>query len=201
MKNTKEYIIKIALKLFLQKNFKEVTMKEIVDKTGLSKGACYHYFESKEKLFEEAIDYILHTQLYFNFDKYSKSSCYDFYHACANNSLPLIELHSEDEQEENDLDFAPNFYFLIFDAMHLIQGFKKKMVDHQEKEMAAWSQVIKNAKDSGEIKSSMSEKQIAMIFISTGDGVALNLIMGNKYENVKNELLSLWDCFYNSLKV
>jgi hypothetical protein len=46
----------------------------------------------------------------------------------------------------------------------------------------------------------MSDKQIAMFFISTGDGVALNLIFGGKYENMKKELLSLWDSFYNSIK-
>ena len=53
MNESKEHIITVASKLFLQKNFKEVTMKEIVDKTGLSKGAFYHYFESKEQLFLE----------------------------------------------------------------------------------------------------------------------------------------------------
>ncbi len=57
MSDTKAHILMVSLKLFLQKNFKEVTMKEIVEETGLSKGAFYHYFESKEKLFYEIIDY------------------------------------------------------------------------------------------------------------------------------------------------
>ena len=200
MKDTKEHILQVALKLFLQKNFKEVTMKEIVDKTGLSKGAFYHYFESKEKLFEEVIDHIISSKMYFDFEKYSKNTFYEFYHACASNSNPIDEINSDNGQDANDSSFAPNFYFLIFDAMNLIPGFKKKIEDYNKKEISEWSKVIKKARASGEIKSTMSDKQIAMIFISTGDGVGLNLILGSKYENLKKELLSLWDSFYNSIK-
>jgi len=200
MNESKEHIITVASKLFLQKNFKEVTMKEIVDKTGLSKGAFYHYFESKEKLFEEVIDSFLSSQMYFDFDKYLTSSLSEFYHACAMNSNPLKGIILDDKDAAPDSNFAPNFYFLIFDAMNLIPGFKKKMEDFTEMELSKWSQIIKKAKESGEIRSTMSDKQIALLFISISDGLALNLIFGGKYENLNANLLSLWDSFYNSLK-
>jgi AcrR family transcriptional regulator len=200
MNESKEHIISVASKLFLQKNFKEVTMKEIVGKTGLSKGAFYHYFESKEKLFEEVIDHLLSSQMYFDFDKYSKSSLYEFYHACATNSNPLKGIILDNKNAECDYIFSPNFYFLIFDAMNLIPGFKQKMENFTKKELREWSQIIKKAKESGEIKSTMSDKQIAMVFISTSDGVALNLILGGKYDNLKDEILTLWNSFYASLK-
>jgi len=54
MSDTKTHILMVSLKLFLQKNFKEVTMKEIVKETGLSKGAFYHYFD------QEGIDRVQH---------------------------------------------------------------------------------------------------------------------------------------------
>jgi len=200
MNESKEHIITVASKLFLQKSFKEVTMKEIVDKTGLSKGAFYHYFESKEKLFEEVIDSFLSSQMYFDFDKYLTSSLSEFYHACATNSNPLKGIIMDDKDAAFDSIFAPNFYFLIFDAMNLIPGFKKKMEDFTKMELSKWSQIIKSAKESGEIKSTMSDKQIALLFISTSDGLALNLIFGGKYENLKADLLSLWDSFYDTLK-
>ena len=200
MNDSKEHIITVASKLFLQKNFKEVTMKEIVDKTGLSKGAFYHYFESKEKLFEEVIDHFLFSQVYFDFDKHSNGSLHDFYNACANNSNPLKGIILENVDTDDASEFVPNFYFLIFDAMNLISGFKKKMGDFSKKEISEWTKAVKKAKESGEIKSTLSDKQIAMIFISTADGVAMNLIFGGKYENLRKELLSLWDGFYKSLK-
>jgi TetR/AcrR family transcriptional regulator, transcriptional repressor for nem operon len=56
MNETKLHILSIAFNLFLQKSFKEVTMQEIVEKTGMSKGAFYHYFKSKEQLFIEVVE-------------------------------------------------------------------------------------------------------------------------------------------------
>ena len=53
---TKEHILNVCTGLFLQKGFKDLTMKEIVEKTGMSKGAIYHYFDSKENLFLEVIN-------------------------------------------------------------------------------------------------------------------------------------------------
>ena len=53
MKNTKEHILQTSLLLFLQKSYTDVTMSEIVKQTGLSKGAIFHYFSSKEALFKE----------------------------------------------------------------------------------------------------------------------------------------------------
>ena len=104
-------------------------MKEIVDKTGLSKGAFYHYFESKEKLFEEVINSFLSSQMYYDFDKYSTSSLSEFYHACAANSNPSKGIILDDKNAESNSIFVPNFYLLIFDAMHLIPGVKKRIED------------------------------------------------------------------------
>jgi len=55
MNEAKEHILRTSLLLFLQKSYKEVTMREIVEKTALSKGAFYHYFSSKEQLFKEIV--------------------------------------------------------------------------------------------------------------------------------------------------
>ncbi|MDD5361059.1 MAG: TetR/AcrR family transcriptional regulator [Ignavibacteria bacterium] len=200
MKDTKEHIINTASTLFLQKNFKEVTMKEIVDKTGLSKGAFYHYFESKEKLFMEVIDNILFSQMYFDYDKYSNKSFYEFYHACANNTNVINETKSENIQDTGKSFYSPNFYFLIFDAMNLLPDFRKKMEGYLEKERNAWISAIKRARECGEIKTTLTDKHIASFFISTADGIALNLIIGGKYGNLKKELLSLWNEFYKSIK-
>lgn len=55
MADLKEHILETAQKLFLQKGFKGVTMNELVEAAGLTKGAFYHYFKSKEQVFEEVV--------------------------------------------------------------------------------------------------------------------------------------------------
>ena len=53
---SKENIIKVAFSLFLEKGYKEVTIKNIMEATGLSKGAIYHHFESKEAIYFATIE-------------------------------------------------------------------------------------------------------------------------------------------------
>lgn len=53
--NSKDLIVKVAFALFLEKGFKEVTLKNIMEVTKLSKGAIYYHFESKEKIYFETL--------------------------------------------------------------------------------------------------------------------------------------------------
>jgi len=200
MIKTKEHIINVALKLFLQKNFKEVTMKEIVIKTGLSKGAFYHYFESKEKLFLEVIDNFFASVIDVDFNYYSKESLHQFYTDC-NNKLDTLSFNFDEDKEETEKSFFNmNFFFLIFDALKLFPEFRKRMEEYHKRELKAWMDAIKHAKKTVEIKSSMSDKHIAMIFIHTADGISLDLMLGGSIENLKKEIQLLWDKFYESLK-
>ena len=47
---TVERILAEAARLFLQKGFEKTSMQDIMDATGLSKGAIYHHFASKEDI-------------------------------------------------------------------------------------------------------------------------------------------------------
>lgn len=54
--DTRSNILKTALLLFLEKGYKDVSYQDLVKKTGLSKGAIYHYFASKEELLVAVFD-------------------------------------------------------------------------------------------------------------------------------------------------
>ncbi len=175
-------------------------MKEIVEKTGLSKGAFYHYFESKEKLFHDVINIFFSSVINSDFNDYSKESLYKFYND-STDKMDALKIKFGEKKEESDNNFFNmNFFFLIFDALKLFPEFRGKMKDYHSLEINTWMKVIKHAKETGEIKSSMSDKHIAMIFIHTSDGVAMNLVLGGNMENLKDEIKSLWDKFYKSLK-
>lgn len=48
----KQEFLEAALELFYQKGFENTTINNIIDEVGVSKGAFYHYFESKEEVLE-----------------------------------------------------------------------------------------------------------------------------------------------------
>lgn len=61
---TKKRILKVALELFQEKSFSDVTVDEIIEKSQTSKGAFYNHFKSKHDIFYEKFkeidDYYVH---------------------------------------------------------------------------------------------------------------------------------------------
>jgi AcrR family transcriptional regulator len=56
---TKAAILKAALILFVQKGFKDVTMKDICEATGLSRGGLYMHYGGTKQIFAEIINEIM----------------------------------------------------------------------------------------------------------------------------------------------
>lgn len=51
----RKYILEVARKVFVEKGFKNVTMKDIVDACGISRGGLYLYFDSTEQILMEVL--------------------------------------------------------------------------------------------------------------------------------------------------
>lgn len=195
MQDSKEHILKTAFSLFIQKSFKEVTMKEIVEKTGLSKGAFYHYFESKEQLFLEVIDFYLKDLMRIDYEAYSHKSLWEFCEDYMADMMKKLNKAKEDGWGDD-----ANYYFMIFDGMKLFPEFRKKIGSAQEHELQAWMEIVKIARKKGEIKSKMSDEQIARFFIFSNDGVGIRLILDGSMSQMAQELRELWLSFYKELK-
>jgi AcrR family transcriptional regulator len=199
MSETKEHILKIAFGLFLQKNFKEVTMKEIVEKTGLSKGAFYHYFESKEKLFFEVIDTFYFKSIMIDFQQLNRNSLFEFYNDYVEKMVLIINKMRSDYLYSDS--FANmNFITIMFDAVHLFPELKTKLMKAMKEELEAWMEVVKSSRAKGEFASPMTDDQIAKVFIYSNDGIGLRLLLENKTENMREEMLTLWNNFYKEIK-
>jgi TetR/AcrR family transcriptional repressor of nem operon len=200
MKDAKEHILLISLQLFSQKGFKEVTMKEIVDKTGLSKGAFYHYFNSKEQVFTEVIQYFFMDMMLTDYSLFSQSTLKEFYRE-------VLDRFEDDKLASQKLlpkqkgsTFNTNYYYLIFDAMRMLPDFKERHLDQQKQEIKTWKDVIETARKNNEIATGMSDKQVAKLFIYLGDGVNINLAMASNPGKKKDQLKTLWEGLYNTLK-
>ncbi|MDD3362277.1 MAG: TetR/AcrR family transcriptional regulator [Hespellia sp.] len=113
--DTKERIKKAAYQLFADKGFKEVTMKDICDNTGLSRGGLYRHYESTEQIFSEIISSFLtvqNTELQEQIDNHSSAVdilnqllekyCLEMIDAKNSLSLAIYEYFSKKGMEESD---------------------------------------------------------------------------------------------------
>lgn len=60
---TKEQLLQAAKELMLARGFTAVTVDEICEKTGVTKGGFFHYFESKEDLGKAVLEYYWQLQV------------------------------------------------------------------------------------------------------------------------------------------
>jgi AcrR family transcriptional regulator len=201
-KDSREHILEVSLMLFLQKSYKAVTMKEIVEKTGLSKGAIYHYFESKEQVFEEVVNHFYRDFFIQDFDSYSYESlaafCNDYLE-----DVNKVFLSALDIGKNSRMVVDINHYLLIFDAMAMVPSFKKLNLEHQEKELKSWKKVIQMARKRGEIKTTLTDELAAKMFMYLGDGFGMHVILENnikKGPQFQVELRKIWEEFYCLLK-
>ncbi len=192
IKDTKEHIVRISMKLFARKGFKEVTMKEIVDETGLSKGAFYHYFESKEKIFEEVVKHFYNNMIITDYSDFPQTSLKEFCH------FYLKRLENTPDETDN-ADENMNTLVFISDAVRKVPSFLDIHNAQRKKEIAAWTNIIAIAKETGEIQSGISNKDIAAIFLNLSDGVALNRMFARDDE-ASQDIKRDWDNLYRLLQ-
>jgi AcrR family transcriptional regulator len=59
----RQEIVAAATELFLAKEYEKTSMNDVMKALSIAKGTIYHYFESKEKLLEAAVDHLVEAHL------------------------------------------------------------------------------------------------------------------------------------------
>lgn len=198
MSESKEHILKTSLLLFLQKSYREVTMKEIVQKTGLSKGAFYHYFASKEELFREIV-LMFFSLGAVNYDAFPKQSLKAFIDAYLLHTEQSFYQIKELMGGSGDEEISFNFFFIMFEAMNKFPEFLQLELDQYRNDLNIWEEVIRQAKQYGEIKSDSTNIEIANLFLYCTDGVFIRVLNSDKQAKYKDKLKEAFYTVYNNL--
>lgn len=195
MNNTREIILNEAFKLFLQKSYKEVSIQDIAGKVGMTKGAFYYFFKSKEEIFREVFNNLFLYRMEIDYNKFSGDSLYEFYNDIQSYS-DNIGLVFNQNGVDVKTDSSINIFAFIFDSLKHFSDLRIKVKKVQLSELNAWEEIICSARTKGEIKSTLSDEQIAKIFIYTSDGIILDSVIQDKSMNSS----ILWEAFYATLK-
>lgn len=198
MSETREQILQVAEGLFLQSTYDGVSIQDITRALGMTKGAVYHHFTSKEHLFEEVAHRLVggsHT----DFSTLPGDSLRGFYTTL----VDTLRSRSEGAQEArrpNTLEFGINAYNLLWDAVRLLPGFRASMEASNTHEHAAWTEAIQAAMERGELRGGLDARKIAKIFMAVPDGVGITSMLKGGPASVYGEIQGLWDVLYQSLQ-
>lgn len=197
--STKEAILAISFRVFLEKGYKNATMNELVKASKVSKGAFYHYFKGKEELFDAAIDTYFFALA---------SPIVDFEVAENQTFLENIQSYLYKKKlvvgkvaEELSLTFNANYLNVLLEAMQLFEHHKKHSLALLDKELAVYQKIIAIAQSKNEVKPNLDAALLAKQFYFMLDGFELHtLILSDLNAESYAEVNQLFEQFYELIK-
>jgi AcrR family transcriptional regulator len=166
MEEKKEYIIKEAFKLFLNRGYDSVSMTLLHQELNISRGAIYCYFESKDALFMATID-----RYYFGFIERIKPHL--------STDLTLRERidqyysHIDDLKRyynlKKDEEFFLKYAALIIQAVKIYPDFLSRWQQLREQEYEDWVESILRSIEKGEVREDVNAKIMAKVFVRLVD--------------------------------
>ncbi|HZL11050.1 MAG TPA: TetR/AcrR family transcriptional regulator [Prolixibacteraceae bacterium] len=193
---TKERIIEEAFKLFLNHNFEKVSISDLEQAVGKTRGAIFYFFKNKEELFNEVIDtYIIKTQNpseKFNVD--NNISLEQFIYLYING----INTTMSKMLSLSVVNIYKGYFSLYMQASRIYPNFTEIMTRYSLEEINLWEKVINRAIQFKEIKE-VNTRHYATLFRSCFLGLAFDRCLS--YGLNTEELLVLYQNIYNPIKL
>ncbi len=199
MKNTKGFIIEKAFSLFMTMSYKEVILSEILKATGLSKGAFYHHFESKEALFEAVVD-----QFFFGLASDGGFEPAPEMSFTENMDEFLLQKEKAFAWFASQLDVNQseiNFFMFIIEAIRHLPNVKHKVELYMQQEKIQLERIVETAQQKGELKGGTNISAVAAMLQAAFDGIEMHgVLLRKSYETTQKEkelVRHIYDCIRN----
>ena len=169
-KGTKDYLYKTIFRLFLSKHYELVTIKDIEEATGMSRGAVFYYSANKQTLFCDIVDaYFFRAH---SLDEKMKDmqdagmteqSLYDFIHSYVSVvDSRMVKMAKILNMSRTEASRA--YLSFILEAQNYYPSFNEKLKTFFDAELALWEEVLARAQKTGEIKAEVNTEHFARIF-------------------------------------
>jgi AcrR family transcriptional regulator len=176
----KSRIIRESVKYFSEKGYHKTKMAEIAESLGVSKGAIYQYFASKEKLFLEVIKYYVeYTQkeliFFLNSRPPEDISSDEFFDIMFN----MGQSQSEGNLKLLDRLFPPlDLNLAISELTTNNPSMKEEMTKYYKDSIKVFAEYFEDCKRRGIIKKNIDTFSLSMGMTSLQDGLMTAIQMG-----------------------
>lgn len=188
---TKESIIIAALRLFLTQGYKSVSLIDVANEIGITKGGIYHYFSSKDELLQAAFHFLLDSfEVKYKDLLNSTVSLKDI--------LQILLVENALEKHATELlgvDHTCRIDHIHF-AIDIVRRFPNIQERIQENRKILFNELAKKIQQAitdGEVREDMDENALAAIFIALLNGHK-SLDAGFTSEKAQQQMVNtLWN--------
>ncbi len=168
--STRDRIVAASFELFLLHGFDGTGLSQILKATALSKGAFYHYFETKEALYHEVIEaFFLVPIRKFDFDGFDAQKLRD-----SRNILAGAYLELPGAVEAAGIDMA-RYFALFFEAFSRLDDFRTETRAYYERLLKS---LARRSYEQHEVVPSTAESHAVNVIASLEGRLFLNAIFG-----------------------
>ena len=198
MKDTKDLILRIAYSMFLYNNYEAVTINSIIKAAGLTKGALYHHYISKEELFKAVVDkYMIENRIYSSVEFLTLKEFIQYMIDLNKGKLTKLIVQNPNSHQDMPL----NYLTITLAAMHYYPNFIKKGIEFYQNMVGQWEYNLGKAIDNGEIRGDINVEAITALFINISSGVGWNLIRGGSLTATLSIIEKQYWELYKNIKV
>jgi AcrR family transcriptional regulator len=196
--DTREQILLTAFREFMRSSYRDVTMSQLVEVTGLSKGAFYHHFKGKQELFEATVEMffdLIHNNMLGEPDRDISFRDF-FFEMMTRYDERMVELIDRTGCRE----LGHNNYRFIFNAVEYYPGFMQKVTRMHEAEHGMWRAVIEKAKERGELRPDVNARLAARHISVMLDGIGAQTLFVGRPDLMGDWIEELFEQFYGLLR-
>lgn len=176
MKNSKDFILQTAYTMFLCSNYEAVTFSTLSKATGLTKGAIYHHFPSKEALFKAVVDkYLIEKKIDFSVPH---NNLHDFIQYIVDKAKIEVSKAMSTNQEAEKM-IPLQFVSLSIEAFRHYPGYAEIGSSFHQSQIKNWAKALQKAVDAGEIRDDIDIEIMASNFMALGTSVVTNMMLNN----------------------
>jgi AcrR family transcriptional regulator len=198
MTNTKEHILFTALKLILKKGYGNLTMSELVTASGMSKGAFYHYFRSKDEIYNQTLE-----KYFFSYME-SFDLTYDEDLSFRENLFSVFTLFIEFAREIENMIGPENhlisYYQTILDGAIRSDDIKRKMTNYYEFYINSITKWIIIAQGNNEILIDLDPAVLSKHICSLMEGIMIIFSFQNMETNLQKYFDDIFHQFFKLIK-
>lgn len=188
---TRDHILFTALTSFIEFGFDRISLNEVVKRSGLTKGAFYYYFSSKEQLIDEVIERFM----------------YQYVDKCMGH-LNLPDVPVKDKLEmlpdalinkkaciitNGDIDdgMRKSFLILLVSSLEISDKLRERFYKAQSEAIKSIADLLRESQKDGYLEFESQPDQMAQLLFSTYRGVMFDWVTGfidNSEEALKERL-------------
>jgi AcrR family transcriptional regulator len=167
----RQELLSSAMACFAEKGYAQATIDDIVQHSGMSKGAVYNYFNSKEEIYLMLLDRAIEG----TFDKFKKAFQEDL--TATEKVCRLFQVYqSIDFKSDQMLKWrSVQLEFWVNASRH--EELNEKLVHHSRKAIHFIAEILEEGIRSGEFRQDLDKTLAAETFWSFADGLFLHVLV------------------------